>query len=293
MTFKIPFTRGTLEQLKKKSAFFSSFIAKKKNTKLGNLLENDSISLTREEYLGICLRTTLRAFVLLAVVATTAIYFAGARRFLVIGLTISFLFAWFIFIMQQTYPHIYASRKQRNIEKNLMPALEDMMVQLNAGVPLFSILVDISSSEYGDLSEEFKKAVRKMNAGIPQTDVLDELGKNNSSLYFRRTVWQISNGMKAGSDIAIVIRESMKSLNQEQVLQIQTYGNKLNPLIMFYMLISVILPALAITFLTIISSMVNLAETATMGLFIGTFVLITIIQIMFLGLIKSTRPSLL
>ncbi len=293
MTFKIPFTRGTLEQLKKKSAFFSSFIAKKKNTKLGALLENNSISLTREEYLGICMRTALRAFVILAVVATTALYFAGARRFLVIGPTISFLFAWFIFIMQQTYPHIYASRKQKNIEKNLMPALEDMMVQLNAGVPLFSILVDISSSEYGELSEEFKKAVRKINAGMPQTDVLDELGKNNSSLYFRRTLWQISNGMKAGSDIAIVIRESMKSLNQEQVLQIQTYGNKLNPLIMFYMLISVILPALAITFLTIISSMVNLAETSTMGLFIGAFVLITIIQVMFLGLIKSTRPSLL
>ena len=154
-------------------------------------------------------------------------------------------------------------------------------------------MVNISSAGYEELSGEFKKAVRKINAGFPQIEVLEELGEKNVSLYFRRTLWQISNGMKAGSDIALVIRDSIKALNEEQVLQIQTYGNKLNPLIMFYMLISVILPALAITFLTIISSLVSLPETLTVLMFVALFIFVILIQIVFLGAIKSARPSLL
>ena len=122
---------------------------------------------------------------------------------------------------------------------------------------------------------------------------MEELGERNTSSYFRRTLWQISNGMKAGSDISIVVRENIKFLNEEQILQIQTYGGKLNPVIMFYLLASVILPALSITFLTVISSMLNLNSVTTTGLFIGLFVMVVLVQVMFLGVVRSLSPRLL
>jgi flagellar protein FlaJ len=168
-----------------------------------------------------------------------------------------------------------------------------MLVQLNSGVPLFTIMVNISSSGYGELSVEFKKVVKKINSGMPQIEVIEELGEKNSSVFFRRTLWQISNGMRAGSDISVIIKESIKSLNEEQLIQIQSYGNKLNPMIMFYMLSSVIMPALAITFLTILSSLVNLSEPVTKMLFVAMFGGVVFIQFMFIGVIRSLRPSLL
>ena len=127
---------------------------------------------------------------------------------------------------------------------------------------------------------------------MPQIDVLEELGEKNPSLYFRRTLWQISNGMRAGSDISVVIKESIKSLSEEQIIQIQSYGNKLNPLIMFYMLSSVILPALAITFLTIISSLISLPQTIANLAFLCLFGIVIFFQLMFIGIIKSLRPTL-
>src|SRR3989344_5477198 len=99
--------------------------------------------------------------------------------------------------------------------------------------------------------------------------------------------------MRAGSDISIVIEESIKTLTEEQLLQIQNYGNKLNPLIMFYMVISIIIHALSIALLTIISSMINLPSTITMFLFIALFIFAILIQVVFLGIIRSARPSLL
>jgi len=123
--------------------------------------------------------------------------------------------------------------------------------------------------------------------------VVEEIGDKNPSIYFRRALWQISNGMRAGSDISIVIKDTIKSLNEEQLIQIQNYGNKLNPMIMFYMLSSVILPALAITFLTVITSLVNVSSQTAQLFFFMLFIFVMFIQVMFLGVIKSIRPSLL
>ncbi len=293
MAFRIPFTFSSTDKLKKRSAWLSSFLPRKQRSKLTDHLVNMDIPLTREEYLSIVMRSCILMFTTTIVIATAILFIMNVSRFILYGLSLAILFTLFIASSQMIYPKVYASRKQRVIEKNLIPALEDMLVQLNSGIPLFNIMVNLSSASYGELSNEFRKAVKKINAGLPETDVLDEIGRKNSSLYFRRTLWQISNGMKAGSDISIVVKDSIKSLNEEQLLQIQTYGSKLNPLVMFYMLISVILPALSVTFLTVISSMVNLSATVTMGLFGAVFFFVVIIQVSFLGMMKSIRPSLL
>jgi flagellar protein FlaJ len=199
----------------------------------------------------------------------------------------------FIFFSQYNYPRVYTAKEGRLVDKNLLSALQDILVQLNSGVPLFDIMVNISNSDYGEVSVKFKKMVREINAGKPQIQAIDDIGKKTSSIFFRRTLWQISNGMRAGSEMEIVIKESIASLNEEKLLQIQSYGSKLNPLVVFYMLLAVILPALAITFLTIVTSMIGSNRFMTILLFLTLFVVIIFMQIMFLGLIRTRRPSLL
>jgi flagellar protein FlaJ len=293
MKFKIPFTFASLDKLKKKSLSYKNLFKHKRSSKLQEFLDNTDSGLTREEYLAICVRGFVNRFIVSIILLTAALFFLNINYFYLFSLGGSLLLSGFVLFSQLTYVRVYNSRKQKEIEKNLIPALEDMLVQLNSGIPLFSILVNISSSDYGALSDEFKRIVRKINSGFPQVEVLEDIGDRNPSIYFRRALWQISNGMRSGSDIGIIIRESVKSLGEEQILQIQNYGNKLNPLIMFYMLITVIMPALAITFLTVITSLVNLPSTLSMILFVGLGVFVIFIQIMFLGSIKSMRPSLI
>ena len=118
----------------------------------------------------------------------------------------------------------------------LIPAMQDILVQLQAGVPLFKIMVNISASNYGRVSSEFKKVVKEISSGIPQLEAIDKLIEKNESIYFRRILWQISNGMRSGSDMTEIIKDGIDNLSKEQALQIQSYGSKLNPVIMFYML---------------------------------------------------------
>jgi len=291
--FRVPFSFAPVDKLKKRSVFFKRFVGYQSKSKIGRNLDNAGVNLTREEYLAICVAGFFVAFLVLFILSSTVFILLSLKKSLIFAVGLSFLFAGFVFFSRVAYPRVFISRKQKDIERNLIPALQDMLVQLNSGVPLFTILINISSSDYGELSQQFKKAVKEINAGRPQVEVIENLGHENPSEFFRKALWQISNGMRAGSDISIVIEDSVKSLTEEQFIQIQDYGNKLNPAIMFYMLSSVILPALAITFLTIIASLVNLPALMAKLMFIALFVFVMIIQIMFLGVIKSIRPSLL
>ena len=292
MKFKIPFTFSRLEVLKKRSKPYAKYFRSNKKTKLDEQLKSCDVEITRREYLSICLRTFLFVFFTLLVISLLFLTIT-IRQFYILGIIIPLVFSSFIFMRQYTYPRIFSFNKSRNIEKNLISSLQDIMVQLESGVPIYDIITNIASSDYGYVSSEFAKAVKSINSGLSQIQALENLIKTNSSVYFKRVLWQISNGMRSGSDMGIVIKDSIDNLNKEQAIQIQSYGSKLNPLIMFYMLMAVIIPALGVAFFTIIASMIGLSEGITKLLFIGVFVVIITMQIMFLGIVKSNRPSLL
>ena len=65
----------------------------------------------------------------------------------------------------------------------------------------------------------------------------------------------------------------------------------LNPLAMGYLLMAVILPALAVTFMIVLGSFpsIKVGENT----FIGLLFIVTVFQIMYLGIMKSKRPNLI
>lgn len=256
-------------------------------------LEQAEIEFDVREYLTMCFFASALFFLFVGIIITFGLYVFGIEKYYFIGPVIAFVFTIFVFVQQTLYPKLAANRRIKSIERNLLSALQNILVQLNSGIPLFEILVNISRSDYGEISREFGRAVKEINTGKSQIEVLDEIAAKNPSLFFRRAIWQLVNGMKAGSDMSTVIKSSIDALSEEQLLQIQKYGGQLSPLAMFYMLIAVIMPALGITFIIVLSSFVAPSESLVKMIFFGLYGFIVFFQIMFLGLIKSRRPNLL
>ncbi len=294
MNFKIPFSILPSTALKKGSHIFLG-VAKRLERGLPFLkqkLKQARIDVTPQDYISRCLLSTVSFFFFMCFFIILIILLLGLKGIFLAFMISSFL-SLFVFLQQIVYPILLANRKIKGVEKNILSVLQSILVQLNSGIPLFNIFVNIASSDYGEISLEFKKAVKRINAGTPQVVVLEELANENPSLYFRRAIWQLTNGMKSGSDISNVVKEIISALSEEQITQIQNYGSQLNPLAMFYMLIAVILPSLGITFLIVMSSFISLSEAMTKMIFWGLYGAVAFFQIMFIGLIKSRRPSLL
>jgi len=295
MKNKIPFSIIPIKTLRKISQGFLG-IGSKLEESIPSLklnLERIDMDLSPQEYFAMSLMSSSIFFIFINIVLSIFLLIIKVDNPFLLSILVSIIITFFILFQQLLYPRMKAMRKIRDIEKNLLPGLQDMLVQLNSGIPLFRILINISNKNYGEFSEEFKGAVKKINAGISQIDVLDELASNNPSLYYRRAIWQLVSGMKTGSDIGVVLKEIISALSEEQSLQIQRYGAQLNPLAMFYMLTTVILPSLGMTFLIIISSFISTSEIVTKLIFWGMYGFVFFFQIMFIGIIKTKRPTLL
>ena len=295
MKNKIPFSILPFKVLSKLSQIFFGLANKieKNIPSLKLYLEQAEMTVLPDAYMAICITSSIINFIFINIFLIIILFITDIGNSILLSIIISIPVTLFLFFQQTLFPKLKANKKIKDIEKNLLPTLQDMMVQLNSGIPLFTILVNISNQNYGEVSKEFEKAVKKISAGIPQIEVLDEIASKNPSLYFRRTIWQLVNGLKTGSDTAIVIKEIISALSEEQLLQIQKYGGQLNPLAMFYMLITVILPSLGMTFLVLISSFISPSAFFAKTIFWSLYGFVLFFQIIFIGIIKTKRPTLL
>ena len=266
--------------------------------KLCKRLPNLDIFLTQSqaqrtgiEYVSMCLASSIFFFVFVLIFGSFGLAAIGAPFYS--SIIFAFVVTIFVLMQQITYPRLVASRRVREVEKNLIPALQDVNIQLNSGIPLFDILVNISNGDYGEVSREFKIAVKEINSGKSQIEALEEIAVRNPSVLFRRGLWQLVNGMKEGADIASLMKEVISAINDEQLNQIQKYGGQLSPLALFYMLIAIIAPSLGVTFIIILSSFIAMSPLMTKLIFYGLLIFTFFFQILFLGMIKTRRPTLI
>jgi len=253
-------------------------------------LDRADMKISTRKYLAMCITSNVFMFVFLTIVLTLFMFKISNPIF---GVLLAIVIVAGVFFMQISYPKVLAGKRIRRLNSDLLAALRAVMIQLNSSVPLFEALVIISNQEFGEVSSEFRTVVKEINAGTPQINALETMALKNPSPYFRRTIWQIINGMKEEASINDILKNVIKNLTKEQIIQIEKYGSQLNPLAMFYMMGAVILPTLGITFLIIIISFVQFEEALVKLLFYALLGFVVFFQTMFSGIVKTKRPTLL
>jgi len=261
-------------------------------------LEEANSKLTAKDYLsGALLTFTFYALVLGFIMGAWAyrneLLGDVGLRLTIVG--VALFVAGFIFLYSMIFPKWKIGKKKGELERNLLFATRHLMIQTNAGVPLFDSIVSVSEEyvnvdlDYGAISKEFQRIVKEVRSGKELTDSLEESAARNPSTYYRRIIWQLANANKAGSDIGRTLKESVAFLSDEQRISIRAYGSQLNPLALFYMLMCIIAPTMGLILLMIASTFVDIPVNEIT--FAVILIFLVVIQIMFIGLIKSRRPK--
>ncbi len=282
----VPFP--TKKAAKEAVAHFSKFgdIICKSFPGLKLTLYQAKIDLRPREYASLIVLTAIFYFVLLTPLIFWIGLIAGKIDFF-LPFFVGGVFSLFIFFYLMNYPKVVAHRRMKVLESDLLNSLQHMLVEIKSGVPLFNSMVSISIG-YGEISEEFKKVVREINAGKSEIGALEEASRRNPSLYFRRTLWQLTNSIKAGSDIGDALEGIVHNLTQEQIIAIRKYGRELSPYTLIYMMIAIIMPTLGITFLIILSSFAGIVIPKL--IFPLIIVALAVFQYFYMGIIKTKRP---
>jgi flagellar protein FlaJ len=253
-------------------------------------LKQAEIELRAKEYFAIALFSFFFWFTIIFSLFAFLGKIFELQRLLLFDLLISSSISILAFVYILMYPKLIITRRLLELDKNLLYGLRYLTIQIKSGVPLFDALVSISKQNYGRLSEEFGNCVKRVSTGMPVTQALEELVLKNPSLYFRRSLWQLINSMRTGTDLGSSLDSMISSLSSEQSVAMRRYGSQLSPLAMMYMMLAVIIPSLGITFIILLSSFSGLPITKSVFWMILAF--LVVFQFAFIGLIKSRRPPI-
>lgn len=222
-----------------------------------------------------------------ALLALTGVLFDNSQIMLggVITFPIISIFGFFTFA---NYPKIHTKKISRELEKDLPYALRHMLIEVRSGISLYEAMVSVSE-DYGEASEEFERIVKDINGGKPQIEALEDSIVRNPSEQYRRAMWQMINALKSGTDISDTLETLVDSMVKQQKLEVKRYGKELNPYILVYLMVAVIMPSLGVTFLIVLSTFTGVGlNRFTFYQILGGLILF---QIFFLNFVSSKRPE--
>lgn len=205
-----------------------------------------------------------------------------------ISIGLGLTFALLIFIILIRYPRVIAGKKAEQVDKQLIFALKDLLMQVTSGISLYNAMVNISKTDYGQISLEFERTAKNISTGMSMNKALEKMALESRSAYLRRAAWQMINALKAGASLKGALHTLISDLTREQRTKISSYAHELNLWTLVYMLFAVAVPTIGGVMLIILSSFAGFG--ASQGMFIFFITLCFLIQIALIGLIKARRP---
>jgi pilus assembly protein TadC len=248
------------------------------------------MSYSPEEYLGLlCLYTIIVSVV--TIVCSTLILFIGGNltlKSIPIPLVLALLFSVGAYGYFSNYPKLLVDKKTRNIERVLLYAMRHFLIKIKSGMPIYESLIGIAQGPYGSISSEFQRTIKQINSGIAEEDALEKLALRNPSFHFRRTIWQIANSVRAGSDFVPVLEGIVSTLAWEQRTAVRRFGSELNTVALMYLMTTIIFPALTVTFLIVLGSFAGIS--VPQFIFILVIMVVMLFQFFFINFVKVRRP---
>ncbi|MEM2974310.1 MAG: type II secretion system F family protein [Candidatus Micrarchaeia archaeon] len=194
------------------------------------------------------------------------------------------------FVLHMIYPSILAKKMAEITDRQLIHVLRDMWVQSTSGIILYTILQNIARANYGAVSKELQAAVREISAGERDVIVLEKVATMTRSDAFKRVLWHIIASMRTGIGLTTALNSAVNILAADQRRAVREYGASLNFYLLMYLLFAAVVPAVLITFLSMLSifQVLPLSIELLAAMVVGFIFL----QFVVIGLMRVGRPEI-
>ncbi len=283
--------KAEIRQIKKPGAIYlylERIEAKQKG--LDQSLREQGVRQSVHEFLQRMMMAAAMLAAVLLISTTFLLYNVGLPivEDLILGIIVgaaSYYVSFGVFI---NYPAQRAKAASKNIERDILSAARDMIISLRSGMPLYNSIASVSTG-YAEASKEFAKVVERVQLGLPLEDAIDQTATETKSPAFKHMMLQASTSIKAGANVVDALQSVIDQLSQERIIELRSYGQKLNAIAMFYMLFGIIVPSMGIAVITILTTFIAVF-TVTDSVLGFVLVGMIVLQFIFMNMITSARP---
>jgi pilus assembly protein TadC len=257
-------------------------------------LRSLGLELPPENYCTIAFFSAMIWAILVTFVIGMMLFIAGGTLPLPVKIFVPFLamfvFTLLVLVVHLAYPKIISGGISAKVDRELIFAMRDMLIQISSGVPFFTVVENIGSSNYEYLSDEFKDVANRVKAGSPLLDEIENMAIRTQSEYLKKTSWQLVTAIRTGANLTTTLKSIVKVLVDYQFSLSKSFNAELNFIILVYLMISAVLPTIGTTVLVIFSVFGMLGITS--DVFMGIIFLSFFGQMGIIAYVNSKRPNL-
>jgi len=201
------------------------------------------------------------------------------------------LAAFFIFLGAfLLYPRVMVRKVVEAVDKDLIFALKDLLVQVSSGISLYNAMANISRAGYGRVSSEFRLAVQEISAGESPERALERMALRTESEFLKRTAWQMVTVLRTGASLRGALSSLVLNLGQHQAARVKSFIQELNLWILLYVIVGIAIPSLGATLLVVLSLFTGSAvQESALILLVGACLATEVALIEY---VKVKRPAI-
>jgi tight adherence protein C len=158
------------------------------------------------------------------------------------------LFAFMGYTIPSAAVSAKASKRQKEIRKNLSDTMDLLTISVEAGLGFDAALAQVVRNVEGPLSQEIARTLQEMQIGVPRMEALRNLSDRTDVEELDGFVLSMIQADKYGVGVANVLRGQSKELRQKRRQRAEETAQKV-PLKLLFPTIFMVLPALFIVIL--------------------------------------------
>lgn len=156
-----------------------------------------------------------------------------------------------------SYIDVLITKKGRELDGDLLFISEYFLVSLESGLPLGNAIQEFSKLDRPG-AKFFKKIYTEFTTGKDLENSLMEGAKNCPSESLKVLLKRLKDSLSIGVDLKGVLVNFIEESAEKKILEIRGYSKKLNPLVMMYLLLGIVVPSLGVTFFMLGATFINL-----------------------------------
>lgn len=189
------------------------------------------------------------------------------------------------------YPKLKSKRQYNDLNLELPYALRHMGTELKSGKGLYDTLTTISNSNYGSLSQEYKRVLEEIKYGASNEKALQNMAERVNSEGLKRTTQQIITTLRVGGNLANSLNIIAEDITFDMQIKLKEYSQKLNGFILIYTFIAILGPVILLIMLMASSTIIG--DIVPGSLILILYVFFFPLIVVFLGvLIQKLEPKI-
>lgn len=187
---------------------------------------------------------------------------------------------------------VQISKYGKTVDSDLLFVSEYFLVSLESGLPLGNVIQGISQIDrpggrfFKRIYTDFKTG-KDLEAAL--NDAIDYAPADQIKVLLKR----LSDSLKIGVDLKDVLVNFIEESSAKKIVEIQAFSKKLNPKVMMYLLLGIVVPSLGITFLILGLAVANPGTPALLKyILIGIFMFMFLFQYIFYSTFKFAKNSI-